>query len=368
MDKKLKHIVITVLMAAIMLAAFIWCIAKQPDAYSDSERRTLASMPELTKDSLFSAEFMTDFEEYSLDQFPMRDVFRKIKAFAEYNVFQKLDNNDIYLADGHLSKLEYPMNTEMLDHASERMENIYSTYINGDTNVYFSIIPDKNMFLAEENGYLSLDYNELAEYMHEKTEYMDYIDIFPYLSADDYYNTDTHWRQECIGDVAEEIASAMGTELNGQYTVNELDNPFYGVYCGQSAISVRPDTINYLTSDVLENCTLTSYDTGKAVEKDIYDMEKAYGKDPYEMFMSGADAILVLENPNAETDRQLVVFRDSFGSSIVPYFAEGYSKITLVDIRYIQSSFVGNFVDFENCDDVLFLYSTMLLNSSLAMK
>ena len=85
------------------------------------------------------------------------------------------------------------------------------------------------------------------------------------------------------------------------------------------------------------------------------------------MFMSGSDALIVCENPLAETDRELVMFRDSFTSSLSPLLAEGYSKITLVDIRYINPAMLGAFVDFENCD-VLFIYSTMLLNSSSAFK
>ena len=62
-----------------------------------------------------------------------------------------------------------------------------------------------------------------------------------------------------------------------------------------------------------------------------------------------------------------MIFRDSFGSSIAPLFAESYSKITLVDIRYLPSEMVGRFVTFDN-QDVLFLYSTPVLNNSVTMK
>jgi hypothetical protein len=100
-------------------------------------------------------------------------------------------------------------------------------------------------------------------------------------------------------------------------------------------------------------------------------MEKAHGKDPYEMFLSGTQPLLVIENPNAEAERELILFRDSFGSSLAPLLAEGYSKITVVDIRYVNSAFLGGLVDFSEKAgrevDVLFLYSTILLNSSLAM-
>ena len=86
------------------------------------------------------------------------------------------------------------------------------------------------------------------------------------------------------------------------------------------------------------------------------------------LFLSGANALLTIENPNAETDRELYIFRDSFGSSISPLFAEGYAKVTVIDIRYVQSAFLGNLIDFTEGSDVLFLYSTGMLNSSLGLR
>lgn len=99
----------------------------------------------------------------------------------------------------------------------------------------------------------------------------------------------------------------------------------------------------------------------------MYDMEKAEGKDPYEMFLSGTRPILTIENPHVDNGEELIVFRDSFGSSLVPLLAKAYEKITILDIRYVNSSMLGQFVEFGD-QDVLFLYSTMLLNSSLALK
>lgn len=96
-------------------------------------------------------------------------------------------------------------------------------------------------------------------------------------------------------------------------------------------------------------------------------MEKAASRDPYEIFLGGADPLIIIENPNAEREKELVVFRDSFGSSLVPLLVSEYSKVTLIDTRYMQSAAIGSFVKFDN-QDVLFLYSTLILNNSLAMK
>ena len=97
----------------------------------------------------------------------------------------------------------------------------------------------------------------------------------------------------------------------------------------------------------------------------MYNMDLAVVRDPYEMYLSGSISVITIENPNASTDKELVIFRDSFGSSITPYFVEGYSKITMIDARYINEMMIGKFVEFTN-QDVLFLYSTGVLNNPTA--
>ena len=365
---KYKNIIIISVMTVLLFGLSLCFLLKVPDDFSESERRVLAQFPELTVETVISGEFMSKFESYTQDQFPWRDEMRSLKAVTALGVFGHKDNNDIYVADGHVSKLDYPLRTEMLDNSAEHFESIYNTYLaDTDASLYFSIIPDKNYFLAEKNGYLSMDYNELIDTMTGKTGYMEYIDITDELTIGNYYRTDSHWKQENLLPVAEKLARAMGVTLDDEYTVNTLEHPFYGVYTGQSALPLEPDIIKYLTSETLDDCVVTSYDTGKPVEMPVYDMEAAIGRDPYEMFLCGADALVVIENPNAETDKELVVFRDSYSSSLMPLLVEGYAKITLVDTRYIQSGLIGNFIEFDD-QDVLFIYGTTLLNSSSMLK
>ena len=194
---------------------------------------------------------------------------------------------------------------------------------------------------------------------------MKYIDITHLLTLQSFYKTDTHWRQEKILDVAKELASKMGVELKGEYTQKTLDNDFYGVYHGQSALPLPAEEIKYLTNDTLENVKVYNFESGKGMS--VYDMEKAYGKDPYEMFLSGSVSLLSIENENDTTDKELIIFRDSFGSSLAPLLAEGYKKITVVDIRYIHPNSLENYIEFTN-QDVLFIYSTSVLNNSETIK
>ncbi len=355
------------MLCVFIIATFFSCLTLaawllHPKEFSDSERRKLAQPPELSAASISDGSFMTDFESYTQDQFPMRNIFRTIKAFFNYNVLNMLDNNDIYISDGYAAKLEYPLDESSLEYAADRFEYIYDTYLKDkSSNIYLSVIPDKSYFLAEPNGYLSMDYEKLCSIMQEKMSYAEYIDIFDTLDISDYYKTDTHWRQEKLLDTAAELAAGMGASLSDEYTENTLEQPFYGVYYGQAALPMPGESLSYLTSDTLDGCIVTNHENGTV--GGIYDMAKAAGKDPYELFLSGSVSLITIENPNAAAERELIIFRDSFGSSIAPLLAECYSKITLVDIRYLRTDHLDRFIDFEN-KDVLFLYSTLILNSS----
>lgn len=345
----------------------VWCWAKPARAASETERRALAQAPKLTGEGILSGEFMEDFESYTLDQFPLRDNFRSVKTAMSLGLFQNLDKDGLYLSKGHVGKLIYPQQDAMLEHSAERFSYLYEHYLKDTgSKVYFSMVPDKGAYLAGQTGRLSLDYEAFARAMQEKTDYMTYVDISRLLSLDSYYRTDPHWKQETLLPVAQYLGEAMGVKLSGTYRQETL-GPFTGAYAGQLALPVQADTLRYLTNDVLEGCTVTSYATGFPKEASLYDFAKADGRDPYEFFLSGAQPLLVIENPNAKEDRELIVFRDSFGSSLVPLLVEGYAKITLVDIRYVRSEALGNFLDFTG-QDVLFLYSTLLLNDSLALQ
>ncbi|MBQ3489188.1 MAG: hypothetical protein IJA86_01180 [Clostridia bacterium] len=376
MSTKFKNITLVILSSLVLFGLAFWSWFKPADPFSESERRELAQMPAFSWESVFHEDsdknFMSLFESYSLDQFPMRELFRTVKSYASFYLFRNRDNNGIYLENGYAAKLEYPINEASLDYAAGKFKGIYDRFLrSGKAKVYTAVIPDKGYFLAEQNGYLSMDYERFFVLYREKTGFASYIDIKDTLSLEDYYKTDTHWRQEKITDVAETLAGGMGVTLTGEYTENILNHPFYGVYYGQSALPLPAEEIRYLTNGTLEACTVYDHQNGREIA--FYDMEKAVGKDPYEMYLSGNLSVVTVENPNAATDRELIVFRDSFGSSLLPLLAEGYRKITVVDIRYIPSANLGilrdgrtgkPLIDFDSADDVLFLYSTLVLNNS----
>lgn len=328
--------------------------------FSDAERRSLKQFPSLSTKAILSGSFMSDFDDFSMDQFPLRNQFRSIKAYSSKLIFHKADNNKLYYKNGYLSKLEYPLNLAKIEKNLATLKQVQKLYLEkANCKLYYSIIPDKNFFLKPD---LLLDFQDILTPVQNALPNGTYIPINQQLKLEDFYFTDQHWKQENIIPVAMAIAQGMNASIPTDFETKTLENPFFGTYYGQAALKVQPDTITYLVNQDLEHCKVISYNNGTAKETAVYNMKKASGKDPYEMFLGGADPLLIIENPNCQNDKELIIFRDSFSSSLAPLLVSAYSKITLIDLRYIQPAMIKNFVEFTD-QDVLILYSTLILNS-----
>lgn len=334
---------------------------------SESERRKLAQFPDVSVKTVLNGKFMAEFEDYTLDQFPLRDTFRQVKALFHYNALGQKDNNDIYIEEGYAAELEYPMSETSVSSAVKKFNHIYEQYLSESGKILVSVVPDKGYHLAEKNGYPAMDYEALFAAVRDGMPWAEFVDISDSLTVEDYYFTDTHWRQERIGKVAEKLCEALGTDsfAEGELTPKMVERPFYGVYYGQAALPMDSEELYVMSGDILDGCTVYNHETGKTTG--IYDWDKLSGRDLYDVYLSGATALLTIENPNALSDKELVVFRDSFGSSLVPLLVKDYKTVTVVDIRYIASDYVGSYLDFHG-QDVLFIYSSLILNSSNTLK
>ena len=202
-----------------------------------------------------------------------------------------------------------------------------------------------------------MDYEAMFADFREGMPWAEFVDITDTLDARDYYRTDTHWRQENILDAAAKLCEALGVAAPKaeDYSAAALERPFYGVYYGQAALPMEPETMYVLESDLLTSCTVLDWESGKY--NAVYDLSKLESRDLYDVFLSGSRSLLTIENSNAATDRELIIFRDSFGSSLAPLLVQDYSAVTLIDIRYIQPQLLGRYVEFEG-KDVLFMYSS----------
>ena len=344
-----------------------------PDAeLSASERRRLAQLPQLSWANIWDASYMADFEEYYLDQFAWRDGLRRVKAQIHFRLLRQKDLHGVYIVGDTAAKVESELSAALVQEAAKKFNRLLAQYLE-DCQLYYALVPDKSYYLAAANGYPALDYDSLRLLFAEALDarYQE-IDLFSVLAVEDYYRTDSHWRQEALPRIAETLLQQMAAlpAVVAPYQAHYFGE-YYGLYYGQSALPLSPDLLYYLSNALLEQAHVYQLDEQslQLVPAPLYDEERAASSvDAYDLFLSGARPLVVLENPQATTDKELFVFRDSFGSSLAPLLLPGYARVTLIDLRYIASNLLSGLVTFTPGSDVLLLYSTTLINHSTVIK
>ena len=317
---------------------------------SRSERRRLAQLPPL------SSGFSDKLEEYMLDQFPLREQLRTVNSLVRLYGLGQADIHSIYLQGGGAFRMDGPLQEKQVRHAAAVFSAVQETYFPSLPSHYV-IVPDKNA--KAETSRPRLDTETLRGIVRDALPGMTEIDIWDLLSADDYYKTDPHWRQERLLPVAAAICEALGADAPGTFTEKAV-SPFYGAYYGQAALPMAPDTLTYLESADTKAAEVTGPELDGA--QPVYRPELLDGTDGYDV-LSGAQAVLTVTSPNVHNGRHLVLFRDSFGSSLAPLLLGSFERITLVDLRYISAARLTDYADLSDATDVLYLCSTAVWNN-----
>lgn len=274
---------------------------------------------------------------------------------------------EIYVYRGYAAATDAPWSEKSLDFAAKRLGHLLETYFTGEGyDRYLAVVPDKAQFTEPPEGYTPAGAQETADYLAQRLP-VDCIGIAPLLSLEDYYRTDPHWRQERLHPVAQALADAMGVSLpdTAEESLHTLAGEFHGSYWGKTVEPLAADVLSYITSPLLDGCVVYDYETDST--GGVYDLTAAE-KAPYDLFLSGSKALLRIENPAAGNDRTLIVFRDSFGSSLIPLLAQGYGTVYAVDIRYLATDALARVVTFPEEADVLLVYSATVLQNSVTLK
>ena len=244
---------------------------------------------------------------------------------------------------------------------AEKLKSLKADYFPDSKAVYYAAIPDKSWYAGTSDR---LDHGAITGQLKAELPGWSAIDLTDCLTLADYYATDPHWRQESLLPVADAIGGAMDfTVDHDAFTVREQDG-FSGAYRLTDA-SLPTETVRWLTSAWTETAQVADIQHPDA--PGVYDTSLIDTDSSYDLFLSGPTPLVTIENPNAAGDRDLVIFRDSYASSLAPLLLEAYSKVTLVDLRYMVSSLLPQYVDFEGAD-VLFLYADRLINNSALLK
>ena len=274
------------------------------------------------------------------------------------------DENGMLNIDGAYIEADESYNASSVENFAAKLVDLRSKYF-PENDVYYVTIPEKSYFVRNYTVEY-LNHDTITGYLSENLFDWKTVDISKTLTLEDYYTTDRHWRQEKLMPTVKALGEMMGFTVNTDtesFEQHSLEG-FTGDY--KNAVSDIPaETLVWLSGEYTDGAVVDNFQDDKVTT--VYDESKLQGKVPYDVFLSGATPLTVITNPKAAKERELVIFRDSYGSSIAPLMIEAYSKITLVDLRYMSSDLLGDYVDFTDAE-VLFLMSDKIVNNSIMLK
>lgn len=364
-----KNLTIRALLAFVIFVVIIggFCVLNfiiKPPEVLYSERRVPASIPNLSWQNVISAKYMNQVEDFVSDNFAFRDELRIVRAATVFHLFFQTDKSGFYYDDAVGAGRFERLNEQALRQTAAKIRKIADD-LDG-LNIYYSYIPDKDIYANID--YPGFDSDRVLTILLEELPELTFIELRDTLSAEDFYKTDFHWDQVKLGNVVDKLGEKMGFNVDIESFKSVMVGEFQGVYSGQLALPLRSDEMVYI---VPEDSVSARYLNKKSFEWEyglVYDTEAFSGRDPYDIFLSGVEPLIVLESTSSTTERELYLFRDSFSSSLAPLLTQIYRKITLIDLRYIDYSNLSNFVSFEKGNsDVLFLYSSQVINNPGAL-
>ena len=363
MSKKYCIFITTLFCAFIGL--FLVANAASPDReFSEMENRNLEQMPTISAKSLLSGEFMKDFETYTTDQFVGRDAWIGLKSSMERSLGKK-ENNNVYFCDEDtlITRFDQPDATKV----SENLNYVNNFVENVDIPVTFSLIPTQACIWADRlpAGAPNASQTDLLEQAKAAVPGATWADLYSNLwehkDEDIFYRTDHHWTSLGAYYGYTALAEALGytpVPLDA-YTETVRSTEFYGTVFSSSGVRwVSPDTITTYVPDTGITVTSYTYDsTGKPVEvpRSLYDTSFLSVKDKYSMFLGGNQSLGVVKTPNTDKPKLLII-RDSYADSLVPFLTPHFSEIHLVDLRYYKLS-LADYIQQNDIDQALVLYS-----------
>ena len=361
-----KYSIFLTALFCLFLFGFGIALVVSPDReFSEQENRNLEQFQAPTLSTVFSGDFMENFEDYVVDQFPLRDDWIHLKAWSE-RLLGKQENNSVYF--GKDNQTLFAQFTPPSDLA-QRVSYVNRLAENVSVPVYFSLIPDKSYVWADrlpDNAPLVDDGSTLQNAQALCSDQVNWIDLSQALQGDNvFYRTDHHWTTSG----AYQAYTALMTAIHGSYTQLDIQpilvsDSFYGTtWSSAGAAWVRPDEIYTWVPEggLTGNTTVTRYPNGSPVAGSLYDLSRLELKDKYSMFLGGNQPLCVIQNPDAAGGKLLVI-RDSYADSLAPFLSLDYQEVHLFDPRYNRSS-LSSYVEENQIDTVLVLYSAANFSS-----
>lgn len=343
------------------LILIMFIILQPMKEYSELENRYLQSMPKMTISSVFSGEYMQDVEKYVSDHFVFRDFFVILKSRLEY-LAGKTENNNVYVCDnGYLMEKPQQYDEAVIGRNVDAVKALYDT---GLCNVTVSVVPPAYEILKEnlpknvyQNTILKLNQKLSQSFSETEIGYVDPTELLRKYKDDYlYFRTDHHLTTNGAYVLYHGLAKEMGyTPLGADdFKISDVSRTFMGTTYSRALKDTVPDIITDYRP--LETPRFKVKFPYEGTETDsMYFPAHLDKKDKYAYFLDGNHALAMIESPN-KNGKQLLVLKDSYANNLVPFLANHYETIHMIDLRYYHDDVIQYMRD-HTIKDVLFLYS-----------
>ena len=355
--------------ASVWAGFIVWNLAIPPKVFSENENRYLAEMPEFTVEKLVNGEYMKGMDVYINDQFVIRDQWIAMKVLLE-RALLKQETNSVYFAEDDylIEKHNYSdVSEEQADKNREYLIEFIKKYASklGEDRIKVMLVPTASEILTDKlppfatgTGYNQYAYiNKLNSAISNDV----FIDVSETLKEhkDDYiyYRTDHHWTSLGAYYAYVQWANSVGLEPldQEQFDITLASDKFYGTLHSKVNTEVKPDSMYLYEIKEDMDYQLTYNLTDK--KDTLYDLEKLETKDKYSVYMGGNNALIEVQTNN-KNGKKLLVIKDSFAHSFVPFAVNHFEKTSVIDLRYFNGS-IEKFVEDNGITDVLVLYNVM---------
>ena len=367
------------LITAFILCFSVWCLVAPKQTFSENENRALASWPVYSFTALKDGSYMSGVQTYLSDHFPLRDPFMTLKTKYEMLTGRE-EINDIYLAkDGYyIEAYKTPKQQKKIITQFQKLQDAITT--NAKQNVRVMLVPTaistynaKLPGSAPDRGVLR-QVDTMNE-IYAALPSMQKVDAWSALQATAaeeagglYYHTDHHWTTHGAYVGYQAYCGAAGIEpipeANFQQTCVTTD--FHGTIFSKLHDSTVPGDAITLYENPANQLTVSYPDTGEVTDT-LYNRDYLAQKDKYSMFLNNLHPLVEITNETADSDRQLVLIKDSYANSMVPFLVNHYQKIYVFDTRYYRfgpSSFIN---EHPEVTDVLLLYNMNTIDTDLGV-
>lgn len=363
--------------AVVIVVADLCLILMHGRSFSENENRMLQQFPEVTKRSALSGRLMTQAEDFVADQFFLRDNWIALKLDID-KLIGKKESNDVYLGkDGYLVEKAAAPNFEDMDRNLEAVKEFASAF---DLNMVMTVVP--NAVCVREDllpeGAPTRDQREDLAYIQSKLgDALVFADVTNALTAHKdenlYYKSDHHWTSLGAKYAFDALCAPLGIEAPvSNYDIMKVTDSFSGTLASNSGDFKVSDEIDIYVpivestdeSDAFEY--VVEYGDIQQKSATIYNSAALATKNKYEVFMGGNYSYVSIKT-TAQSEKNLLLFKDSYANTFVQFLLPYYRNIVIIDPRYYSDD-CRKLLSEREITDVLFLYNmnTFALDNSLA--